>query len=298
MRLWHLTSLDAPTVAVVWALSFAWSAGIKLPLWVLALLALATWTVYVADRLLDARAGLRMGETDQLRMRHHFHWRHRPILIPLAFVSGCTAAVMAIALMPAAAREGNTVLAAAAFVYFTRVHSASLGGEKRIFSPTQLSFRFPLKESLVALLFTCACALPAFSRLHNSSALWPLAAAIGFFAFLAFVNCVCIEHWESDSKPSASNSFGSNPTDSNPTNSNPSSGSRTFYLAGGLGLLGILLAAFEFSIHPHTAELIAAGAASALLLAWLDRFQNRLSPLALRAAADLVLLAPIALLMR
>ena len=138
LRLWHLTSLDAPTVAVVWALSFAWSAGIKLPLWVLALLALATWTVYVADRLLDARAGLRMGETDQLRMRHHFHWRHRPILIPLAFVSGCTAAVMAIALMPPAAREGNTVLAAAAFVYFTRVHSASLGGEKRIFSPTQL----------------------------------------------------------------------------------------------------------------------------------------------------------------
>jgi hypothetical protein len=39
--------------------------------------------------------------------------------------------------------------------------------------------------------------------------------------------------------------------------------------------------------------LVAAGAASALLLALLDRLRRRLTPLALRAAADLVLLTPV-----
>lgn len=57
-RLWHLSSLDAPTVAIVWSLAFAWTANVRLPWWVLVLLPLGVWTVYVADRLLDARAGI------------------------------------------------------------------------------------------------------------------------------------------------------------------------------------------------------------------------------------------------
>jgi len=51
LRLWHLASLDAPTVAVVWTLGFAWAASVRLPPWIPVLLALATWAVYVADRL-------------------------------------------------------------------------------------------------------------------------------------------------------------------------------------------------------------------------------------------------------
>ncbi len=82
LRLWHLASLDAPTVAVVWSFAFAWSAGIKLPDWVSALLVLAVWPVYVIDRLLDARAGLRSQNLDRLRERHLFHWRHRRLLLP------------------------------------------------------------------------------------------------------------------------------------------------------------------------------------------------------------------------
>jgi len=133
-------------------------------------------------------------------------------------------------------------------------------------------FRFRLKEMLVALLFTAACALPAFSRLPAAGPAWPLAAAVAFFALLAFLNCHAIEQWES--------------------NSNPSARSWTFPLAGLLGLLGLLLAAVQLPFHQRPAALLAAGATSALLLTLLDRLRNRLTPLALRAAADLVLLTP------
>jgi hypothetical protein len=50
------------------------------------------------------------------------------------------------------------------------------------------------------------------------------------------------------------------------------------------------------SAHPRPAALLAAGGASALLLALLDRNRARFSALALRAAADLVLLTPLALI--
>jgi hypothetical protein len=65
-----------------------------------------------------------------------------------------------------------------------------------------------------------------------------------------------------------------------------------------LGVSGLLLATVLASTQPRPAALIAAGAASALLLALLHRLRHRLTPLALRAAADLVLLTPLALLVR
>ena len=47
LRLWHLASLDAPTVAAVWGLAFAWAAHIALPRWIPALLALGTFVAGV-----------------------------------------------------------------------------------------------------------------------------------------------------------------------------------------------------------------------------------------------------------
>jgi hypothetical protein len=47
--------------------------------------------------------------------------------------------------------------------------------------------------------------------------------------------------------------------------------------------------------QPRPAALITAGAASALLLALLDRGRSLLTPLALRTAADLALLSPVLL---
>ena len=112
LRLWHLSSLDAPSVALVWSLSFAWVVHLRLPPWVPALLMLAVWAVYVADRLLDARTALTSRNVDSLRERHLFHWRHRRVLLPLARPCCRNRRPFSSSLScPLAAKERNSVLA-------------------------------------------------------------------------------------------------------------------------------------------------------------------------------------------
>jgi hypothetical protein len=276
LRLWHLTSLDAPTVAVVWSLAFAWSLEVRLPGWIPALLALASWAVYVCDRLLDARAALRSADLRNLRERHYFHHRHRRLLAPLAVASTTGAACIVFALMPAVARERNTILAVAALAYFSRVHS----GHRFPFLKFFNWFSQVRKELLVGLIFTAACALPTFSRaaVRSILALWPLAADVSFFALLAWLNCHAIDSWEA--------------------NEEPPSIPWVFVPACLLAFAGLALCVVFLEAHARCAALIAAGGASALLLALLDRLRSRVTPLALRAAADLVLLTPLALLAR
>ncbi|MGA9668692.1 MAG: hypothetical protein WBQ94_05755 [Terracidiphilus sp.] len=273
---WHLTSLDAPTVAVVWTIAFAWAARVALPAWVPALLALAAWSVYIGDRLLDARAARLTNQLRRLRLRHHFHWRHRRILFPLALVSACAAVVLVSCFMPMAAVERNSVLGAAAVAYFSGVHSP------RRFRP--LLFRLLAKEALVAILFTAACVLPTVSRVlvqvpaHAATALLPLCAMAFFFTLLAWLNCHAIERWESSDAPSLSGVC-----------------ARALVLAS----LGLVLAVILVATRsPRAAGVICAGATSAFLLALLDRRRERLSPLALRATADLVLLTPLVALLQ
>ncbi|MGD0890119.1 MAG: hypothetical protein ABR923_01200 [Terracidiphilus sp.] len=297
LRLWHLTSLDAPTVAVVWTLAFAWVAEVALPLWVPVLLALAAWAVYIGDRLLDARSALRAAHHRRLRLRHRFHWRHRRIFLPIAIAAAGSAAVIVFSFMPVAARERNSVLAAAALVYFTRVHSFapthsnpvhSSRNRTRFPSVLRVPFGTPLvsrilsKEMLVGLLFTAACVLPAFTRSAqpSSNASLLILPAV-FFALLAWLNCHAIEHWESRNHPAETPRI-------LPTTA-------IFAPALALSLAGMLIAAALAEPHPRSAALLAAGALSALLLAILDRRRSRLTPLALRTTADLVLLTPIAL---
>ena len=256
-------SLDAPTVAVAWSCGFAWVDGVWLPAWVPALLVPTVWAVYVADRLLDARAGLHGAEREALRERHFFHWRHRRILLPMAGAAACAAAWMILSLMPAVARERNSMLAAAALLYFTRVHAGH--------RPAPVLPRIFSKELLVGLLFTCGCALPALAR----ASFWPLIVPVGFFAMLAWLNCRAIDEWEGASAP-----FDLFPIAAT---------------AGVAGVMGLVLAGILFAWEPRAAAMITAGAASALLLAMLDVLRGRLAPVTLRAAADLVLLTPVLL---
>ena len=270
LRLWHLTSLDAPTVAAVWALGFAWAGGVRLPLWIPVLLALTGWAVYILDRLMDARRALRDGNLDELHERHMFHYRHRRVLTPLAGCATVAAAAMIFTLMPAAARERNSVLAAAALVYFAGVHWSPrmTWGARLGLAPI---FK---KEFLVGMLFTAACALPALSRV-SAGARPALAGEAVLFALLAWLNCHAIDRWEAHGGV----------------------GNQVFRLACWLTLGGLLLACLLIEADRRAAELATAAALSSLLLAALDGLQSRLSPLALRAAADLVLLTPLALLL-
>jgi hypothetical protein len=272
LRFWHLASFDAPTVAVVWTLAFAWAGHVRLPVWIPVLLALTAWAVYIADRLLDAHAAQRISNLQGLRERHLFHHRHRRLLAPLAVAAACGAACIVFTLMPAPVRERDSVLGAAALAYFTGVHSSrgfswqNLWGNSRVFR----------KELLVGVLFTAACALPALSRAAAQGwmATWPLLVPAVFYALLAWLNCHAIDHWESE---------------------RPASKSRISTRACILAIAGLLVAC---NLQPRPAALIAAGAGSALLLALLDHLRGRLTPLALRAGADLVLLTPLAFLVQ
>jgi hypothetical protein len=266
LHLWHLTSLDAPTVAVVWSLSFAWAAGVHLPRWVPVLLALGTWVVYVGDRLLDARAAFCSVNLGALRERHFFHWRHRRVLAPCACCAAVLAAGIIFSEMSPAIRDRNTVLAFAALAYFSGVHAP------RMRPKTLPTFRS--KELLVGVLFTAGCAFPVFVRIHVAvhGVIGLLILAV-FFAALAWLNCTAIDRWES------------------PDSSSVSSAAFALTATG-------LLTTLSFGHQPRICALIFAGSASAALLSLLDLRRGRIAPLTLRCAADLVLLVPILCLAR
>jgi len=294
VRLWHLASLDAPTVAVVWMLGLAWAAKTPLPAWNDVLLALVAWAVYIADRLLDAQANLSSFHYHRLRQRHRFHWRHRRFFVPTAIAAALAAGCIVFVFMPIAALERNGVLATAALAYFTGIHRRQkrLSGEHRpppacrtSVQPAKLALPWHpadwvSKELLVGLLFTAACALPVIGRATAvpGHALWTLFTSVAFYAALAWLNCHAIERWESREKTSRV--------------------SNVFAPAILLSVAGLLLAATFCSAQPRPAALIEAAAVSALLLALLHRLRSHLTPLALRAAADLVLLTPAILLLQ
>jgi hypothetical protein len=99
-----------------------------------------------------------------------------------------------------------------------------------------------------------------------------------FFAALAWLNCHAIERWEAVGE----------------TCSDP----QILPVAGLLAMAGFFGAIILFAAHSSEAALLGAGAASAVLLVLLDGIRGRLTPLALRTAADLVLLTPLVLLLR
>jgi hypothetical protein len=270
-----LASLDAPTVAVVWTLSFAKAAGVRLPLWVPVLIALGTWFVYVGDRILDAWRALRADKLESLRERHFFQWRHRRVLIPLAGFAALAAAAIIFGVMPLTVRERDSVLAGAALAYFSGIHVPGMR--------PQWFARLQSKELLVGLLFTAGCALPTLTRLHGAVGdglpIALLAMVMVCYAALAWLNCAAIDQWEASGRE-ASGGLGT--------------GRSARRIATGAFVLVLACAA----IAPRLSMLAAACAASALLLAWLDRQRNRLTPPALRCAADLVLLTPLVCLAR
>ena len=262
LRLWHLTSLDAPTVAVTWTLALAWSAHVRLPVWLPIVLGFAAWSFYIADRLFDARHA-----RTPLRARHHFHWQYRRIFVPLTVVAMVIAIILVLHSMPLTARARNSVLAAAALAYFTSVH---VPWRPKIY---KLPFAIP-KELLVAVIFTLACAIPTWARAGANHL--SLLAPILVFVALAWLNCYAIEVWESQFCIP---------------------GHATFRLALALTGIAVFTAIIAAALHQNRqAALLAAAALSSTLLALLDWNRRRLTPLALRCAADLVLLTPIALL--
>jgi uncharacterized membrane protein len=275
LRLWHLGSLDAPTVAFTWAWAFAWASHVVLPLWILLALGLVVWAIYIGDRLLDAQRNRGSRYDHDLQERHYFHWRYRRMLIPLAAISAAAALWLVSSHMSGAAIGKDSFVAAATLAYFSGVHTRR--GAPGV--ATRLAKRIVSREFVVGAIFSAGCVLPVVTvegARHLDRPLAPVLIPAGlFFAVLAWLNVRAIGDWES---LAISN--------------------RVQKAAWVLGGCGLVLAIGLVSISPRIAALCLSGTASALLLALLDRSRRRLTPLALRIAADAALLIPVVFAMQ
>ena len=255
---WHLLSLDAPTVAALWTWFVARCAHIALPWIVTTAMFLAVWLLYAADRLLDGRRGDARRE-DELERRHRFHREHRP-----AFTAAMTLGVGAlIPLVIAMARLPDNAfwpfagLGAVLAGWFGVIHLARPRGSLR-----------GTKELVPGVFFGAAVFLPTLTRAPELRP-WLETAAVAF-GLVCWLNCRLIDGWEHDGV-----------------------GAKTPALGAVLGVACVGLAAVR--LEPMTPVLLAVGLAAAGLLG-LDLIAGRLDRTTLRAAADLVLLTPLAVL--
>jgi hypothetical protein len=278
---WHLLSLDAPTIAALWSWFFARAMRIDLPWHAPVLLALGTWLVYVADRILD---GTRADPSTPLRERHLFHARHRNAFLVIASALGGVLTWLILARMSANARYEDTVLFSAALLYLVLVHKPRLG-----------EINWLPKEIAVGVVFAAATAVPAWSRLDSGrAALFP---AIAVFAALCWLNCVAIERWE-DLSPAG------NLQSPHAHGTTRWTAEHFRMVASALALLsGILAGALVLGssspdLRKTAAPVYLAALTAALFLALIDRHRDNFSTLHLRIAADLALLTPLLFLPR
>ena len=197
---WHLCSLDAPTVAVVWAITLERLAKVPWHGSELLVLGLGTWIVYVLDRVLDGsslerskpEAGLPLAGLGQLKERHLFHTRHRRILLRLCCLAGILLATLCVRL-PERLITFYLVLGLPVMLYAVRVHRRLLWP-----LPTSDTGRGQWKEAGVACLFTAAVAGPALVRAQRADRLPVLSASV-LLAALCWFNCSLISHAEAAS---------------------------------------------------------------------------------------------------
>jgi len=265
LALWHLLSLDAPTVAALWTWFIARSCGIALPHAAITAMFLAVWMLYAADRLLDSR-----NSTD-LEERHRFHHRHRRLFVRSIALAAIALAALTPELLPQALRI-YALLGALLAAWFLLIHTR-LAHERRL-----------PKELAVGFFFSAALFVPTITR-RPDLRLQLLAPAL-LFAAVCALNCMYLYAWEHpDSR----------------ANANWTTRAATHHLATistvllAIALLCVplrSLASFAF-VFAFPWQITTACAASTALLFVLDRLN--LSPIHKRAAADLTLLTPLAL---
>jgi hypothetical protein len=278
LALWHLLSLDAPTVAALWTWFVARANHIRLPLTSTAAMALAVWVLYAADRLLDSRlldVCPRSGRMHyELEARHYFHHRHRrAFLIGVAIAAAVLAALLRN--LPAATIHLYLVEGALLFAWFLVLHA------------THSAHRLP-KEIAVGLFFAAATFIPTVSRepfAANPTLRLTLVAAALLFAALCSLNCLFIYAWEHEAPGPAPR-----------RRPHPTTRLALRHLA--TLAIGIAVAAAALMLFKRLAPwpIAVACSLSALLLLLLDRNRHQLPQITLRAAADLALLTPLALL--
>ncbi len=275
-ELWHLLSLDAPTVATLWTIFFARAAGIALP-WI-APVAMATgvWALYALDRILDgksAEAGSThsFAQIGQLRERHIFHARHQRLFILGVAVLLPVILLLCFHLVVPSVQRDMLLLSLAVAAYLAMVHLFGVAAQSRL-----------PKEILVGGIFACATVIPTWARTRALHA--PLLLGGVLFAMLCWLNCVAIESWEANSTQSFQTSHSSTLW----------AGRHLAAICCGLATACIIV--LTLPILPVAKPIAAACALAAAALWLLERNRERLTPMALRVAADAALLTPLLLL--
>jgi hypothetical protein len=278
---WNVLSLDAPMVAVAWALVFARSAGVAVPSAELVTLGLVVWLIYTVDRLLDGRPGAAVVPEfgnpgafgSPLRQRHVFHRVHARSVACVAAGVSVFAAIVVLREVDELVLRLAVPLGLILVFYMAWVHL----GRGRLLP------RLP-KEVAVGGIFAAGVALPVWSRLETRS--WEFLLLVALFAAVCMLNCVAIEEWEhlrwrrdrdfetsSDTLRAAATDFG------------PGS------FAVALAICAALLTPVV-RMHREFSAIGLAIAVSALLILILDSLRERISTDALRVLVDVALLVP------
>ncbi len=277
LALWHLLSLDAPTIAALWTLFIALCAGISLPWVEPAAMFVAVWMLYAADRLLDARPLPNNQPPPGLEARHLFHHRHRRGFLALVAPTSIALVLLLHSIDPRALHL-YTLLAALLGAWLLLIHARSL--------PTPDAHRLP-KELAVGLFFPAAVFIPTLARAPQlRSALVP---AFLLFAAVCTLNCLFLYAWE-------------HPHDRAHAHWT-TRWATSHILPIAFSVLTLSIAAtFIGRLHPPPSHLPLAGtpalacALSTAFLLLLHRLRHSIPAITLRASADLALLTPLLLL--
>ena len=274
LHLWHLLSLDAPTVAAFWTWFVARTARVELPAATLLSMFLAVWMLYAADRLLDARQLFSHPfHTCDLEARHLFHHRHATAFLIVILACSIALAILLPHLFPEALRL-DAMLAALLFGWFLLIHA-------RPVSFSAAHRRLP-KEIAVGLFFPAAIFIPTIARrLDLCLALLPHAL---LFAAICSLNCLSIYAWEHPQPHTAAHW------------TTRLSTRRLRPLTTTITFAGLTLTLLSLTTHATLWPLSLAASLSAFSLLTLDLNHGRIPPVSLRAIADLVLLTPLLLL--
>jgi hypothetical protein len=328
LALWHLLSLDAPTVATLWTIFIAHCSHITLPWAAPTAMFLAVWMIYAADRLLDARlldtetvpppppasrpvesrlSNLRISESRishlDLEARHRFHHQHRTRFLTALVLSAVALTTLLHHLDPQALHL-YALLATLLAAWMLLIHISPAPTLQNPSRP-RTTRRLP-KELAVGLFFPAAIFIPTLAHttptpnaLHAlgwaSNWLRPtlLPAAI-LFACICTLNCLYLYAWE---HPTQSLTPTPNTAPSTAHSTTRWATAHLTHLAIATLTLSTITAATCLQRHALTTGLPAlACALSAAALVALNHLRHRIPPIPLRATADLVLLTPLLLL--
>lgn len=266
LALWHLLSLDAPTVATVWTIAVAHAVGLHLPWSSPAAMFVAVWMLYAADRLLDARPLPGGQSPPELEERHRFHHRHRRTFLILIALSAFVLIALLRNIDPHALRI-YTLLATLLAAYFLIIHARA-----------DNAHRLP-KELAVGIFFPAAVFIPTVARLPQLRLdLLPVAFLL---AATCSLNCLFLYAWEHPHQRAQAHW------------STRWATRHLVTLTWTVAALSLIYCLLSTRLITRPYALPSCILASSLLLLLLHHLRNRLQPLHLRALADLVLLTPL-----